>query len=159
MSSLTIGITSPPAADAIVAQMFDAALGHLPTWATLTGMLSAGLNDVQLAEAIVASQAFAETNNGGALVDPNASAAPGIIDHLFMTTLGHLPTASTLAGFEGMTNEQAFYAFTTSDTVSNAIGLTASNFVAMNYSSAASTLIDTPSLTFLGISPDNIHFT
>jgi hypothetical protein len=151
-------IISPTFADAIVAQMFDAALGHLPTWATLTGMMSSGLSDVQLAEAIVSSQAFAETNNGGALVDPNASAAPGIIDHLFMTTLGHLPTASTLAGFEGMTNEQAFYAFATSDTVSNAIGAAASNFVAANYDSAASIVSSTPGLTLLGISPDNVHF-
>jgi len=68
-------------------------------------------------------------NNGGLLVAPNAPAAASVIDSLFTNTLGHLPTAATLAGFEGLTNEQAFSAFVTSDTVSAVVGASVDSYV------------------------------
>jgi len=131
--STTTLLVSPMWVEAFVGQMFDAALGHLPTWTTLTGMASSELTDFQLATAIVSSQAFADTNNGGMLIDPNAPASPTVIDNLFQHTLGHLPTDATLAGFAGLTNAQAFYAFATSETVSDAAGVTVNNFVTANY--------------------------
>jgi hypothetical protein len=71
-----------------VVQMFEAGLGHTPTQATLSSMLSSGLTQSQPADAFVASQAFAGTNNGGALVNPNAPANPNVVDSLFIHTLG-----------------------------------------------------------------------
>lgn len=147
---------SPTWVDAFVGQMFNAALGHLPTWTTLSSMVSSGLTDVQLAIAIVSSQAFADTNNGGIPVDPNGPVNSSVVDSLFQHTLGHLPTQATLEGFEGMTNEQAFYAFATSDTVSNATGVTVNNFVMTNYVNVVE--IEGTPLQLLGISPENVHF-
>jgi hypothetical protein len=72
---------------------------------------------------------FANTNNGGVLVNPNAPASPNIVDSLFMNTLGHLPTQSTLAGYGGLTNEQALVAFATSDTVANVIGSAVTSYL------------------------------
>lgn len=112
-----------------VVQLFEAGVGHTPTQATLSSMLSSALTQPQLAEAFVASQAYANTNNGGVLVNPNAPASPNVVDSLFMNTLGHLPTQSTLAGYEGLTNEQALVAFATSDTVANVIGSVVSSYV------------------------------
>jgi hypothetical protein len=132
-----------------VVQLFEAGLGHTPTQATLSSMLSSGLTQPQLAEAFVASQAFANTNNGGVLVNPNAHASPTVVDSLFMNTLGHLPTQSTLAGYESLTNEQALVAFATSDTVANVVGSVVTSYV----DSYGDGLIVSP-----GIPIDTVHF-
>ena len=55
--------------------------------------------------------------------------ATSVIDSLFVNTLGHLPTAATLAGFEGLTNEQAFSAFVNSDRVSAVVGTSVDSYV------------------------------
>ncbi len=104
-----------------VVQMFEAALGHGPTSATLASMVESNLTESQLASAIVSSQTFANVNNGGVLLDPNAPASAGLIDVLFLNDLGHPPSVATLAEFDGMTNAQAFLAFATSDTVTQAL--------------------------------------
>jgi membrane protein YqaA with SNARE-associated domain len=96
-------------------------------------MVSSGLTDSQMAEAIVASQTFANVNNGGTLVNPDAPSSPAVVDSFFQQTLGHLPSAATLAGFSGLTNEQAFYAFATSATVTNVIGSAVTNFIDSHY--------------------------
>jgi hypothetical protein len=100
---------------AVVVQMFETGLGHNPTATTLTSMSASGLTEPQLAAAFVSSQAFADVNNDGVLVDPGAPASVTVIDNLFQHKLGHPPTKATLAGFNGLTNEQAFLAIVTSD--------------------------------------------
>ena len=76
----------------------------------------------QLASAIsVSSQAFASVNNGGVLLDPNAAVSDSLVEALFVRDLGHTPSAATVAGFNGMTNAQAFLAFATSDAVSQTL--------------------------------------
>ena len=90
-------------------------------------MASSGLTEFQLARGVRVS--VAAVNNGGVLVDPNAPAAAGVIDIRFMNTLGHLPAAGTLPGFEGLTNEQAFSAFVNSDTVSAVVGASINSYV------------------------------
>jgi hypothetical protein len=102
-----------------VAQMFDAALGYFPNQATLTSMVQSNLTEAEFAAVIVSSQAFATANNGGVVVSPNAPISNGLLNALFTHTLGHAPSEATLAGFEGMTNAQAFLAFSTSATVTN----------------------------------------
>lgn len=103
-----------------IVQMFDVALGHAPDPATLASMVSSQITEPQLAVAFVSSQAFANLYNGGFLLNPNSSVVPDIIDALFIRSLGHPPTAATLDGFAGMSVSQAFLAFVTSETVSNA---------------------------------------
>jgi hypothetical protein len=112
-----------------IVQMFEVGLGHTPTQMTLLSMNASNLTEAQLAAAFVSSEAFAAVNNGGVSVDPNAPASASVIDSLFMNTLGHIPTAATLAGFEGLTNEQAFSAFVTSDTVSAVVGASVDSYV------------------------------
>ena len=104
-----------------VLQFFDAALGHMPSQVTMASMVSSNLTEPQLASALVSSQAFANLYNGGSPLDPNGPVSPTVITDLFINALGHPPSASTLVGFEGLTNEQAFLAFASSDTVSNAL--------------------------------------
>lgn len=104
-----------------VAQMFDVALGYFPLQKTLASMVASDLTELQLATALVSSQAFANVNNGGVLLDPNQPVSAGLVDALFINTLGHPPSVATLDGFEGLTNAQAFLAFATSDAVSNSI--------------------------------------
>ena len=113
--------------------MFEVGIGHLPTWATLQSMVASGLTDTQMATAIVASETFAQVNNGGTLVNPNAPSSAAVVDSFFQQTLGHLPTAATLAGFSGLTNEQAFYAFATSATVANILGSAITSFIDAHY--------------------------
>ena len=55
-----------------VLQMFELAFGHLPTAPTLASMVQSELTVTQLSAAVVASQTFANTYNGGVLMDPNA---------------------------------------------------------------------------------------
>lgn len=124
---------SAPPEYATVAQMFEVGVGHLPTWSTLQSMVSSGLTDAHMAEAIVASQTFALVNNGGTLVNPNAPSSAAVVDSFFQQTLGHLPSAATLAGFSGLTNEQAFYAFATSATVTNVLGSAITSFIDAHY--------------------------
>jgi hypothetical protein len=112
-----------------IVQMFEAGLGHTPSAATLTSMNASNLNEAQLAAAFVSSQAFANVNNGGVLLNPDAPASPIVVDSLFQNTLGHFPTAATLAGFEGLTNAQAFWAFALSDTVSSVVGNEVNTYV------------------------------
>lgn len=84
-------------------------------------------------DALVASQTYAETNNGGAMVNPNGPEIPGVVESLFQHTLGHLPSAATLGAFAGMTNAQAFEAFATSSTVTNVVGSAVANFINSHY--------------------------
>jgi hypothetical protein len=105
-----------------IVQMFEATLGYSPTQSTLASMVASSLTEQQIATAFVQSQTFANVYNGGAPVDPNSPVTPAVVDNLFEHALGHLPTAATLAGFDGMTVEQAFVAFTTSQTVTDAVG-------------------------------------
>jgi hypothetical protein len=118
MSSVLVNI-DPLGSYSHIVQMFEAGLGHTPSAATLTSMNASNLSDSQLAAAFVSSQAFANVDKSGVLLNPNAPASPTVVDNLFQNTLGHLPTAATLAGFEGLTNAQAFLAFVLSDTVSS----------------------------------------
>ena len=87
------------------------------------------LSNAQLAAAFVSSQAFANVNNAGVLLNPNVTASLAVVESLFQNTLGHHPTAATLAGFEGMTNAQAFLAFALSDTVSSVVGNEVNTYV------------------------------
>jgi hypothetical protein len=102
--------------DAPIVEMFDVALGHEPTSATLSGLVESGLTRAGLAAAFVSSQTFANIYNGGALLNPNAPISAGVVDALFIAGLGHPPTAATEAGFAGLTNAQAFYEFVMSPT-------------------------------------------
>src|SRR5580704_14026564 len=104
-----------------VVQMFDAALGHFPTDSTLASMVESNLTEPQLATAIVSSQAFANVDNGGVLLDPNAQVSDELVEGLFIRDLGHAPSEATLTGFNGMTNSQAFLAFATSNTVTQTL--------------------------------------
>jgi hypothetical protein len=102
-----------------VAQMFDVALGYFPVGQTLPSLVQSNLTALELATAIVSSQAFANVNNEGVLLNPNAPTSTGLVDALFIHALGHAPSAATLAGFEGMTNAQVLLELSTSATVSN----------------------------------------
>jgi hypothetical protein len=112
-----VSLPQVQAQDVRVMQMFDAAIGHVPTFETLGSVVSSNLTALQLATDLVSSQAFANLYNGGALMDPNAPVSHDPVTALFINALGHAPTPATLAGFDGMTNEQAFLAFAASDTV------------------------------------------
>jgi hypothetical protein len=99
-----------------ILQMFELAFGYFPSAATLASMVDAGLTVPQLAAAIVASQAFANTYNGGALIDPNAPVTAAIVEALYSEALGHAPTTATLDGWltSGLTIAQAFEEMVTS---------------------------------------------
>ena len=84
-------------------------------------MVKSSLTEPQLATAIVASQAFANANNSGVLLDPNAAVSSSLVEALFVRDLGHAPSAATLAGFNGMTNAQAFLAIATSNAVTQTL--------------------------------------
>jgi hypothetical protein len=84
-------------------------------------MVESNLTEPQLATAIVSSQAFANVDNGGVLLDPNAQVSDELVEALFIRDLGHAPSEATLAGFNGMTNSQAFLAFATSNTVTQTL--------------------------------------
>jgi hypothetical protein len=112
-----------------VAQMFYLATDHGATSATLSSMVQSSLTESQLAAALVSSQAFANVNNGGVLLDPNAPVSESLVEVLFIRDLGHAPSEATLAGFEGMSNAQAFLAFSTSETVTNALAPTINTYL------------------------------
>lgn len=99
-----------------ILQMFDLAFGHFPSASTLASMVSTDLNVSQLSAAVVASQTFATTYNGAALLDPNAPVTVGIVEALYTQALGHSPTQSTLAQWlnSGLSITQAFEAMVTS---------------------------------------------
>ncbi len=100
-----------------IVTMFDLALGHDPTSATLSSMVSSNLSQAQLASDFVSSQAFANVYNGGVLLNPNTvvtTANESIITALFVNGLGHPPTPATLSGFLGLTLSQAFLEFSQS---------------------------------------------
>lgn len=128
-SSDQITLADPLLSYSHIVQMFEVGLGHAPSVTTLTSMNATNLTDAQLAAAFVSSQAFANVNNGGALLNPNAPASPTVVDDLFQNNLGHLPTAATLSGFEGLTNAQAFLAFALSDTASSVVGTQVNSYV------------------------------
>lgn len=104
-----------------VVQMFEAALGHGPTPATLSSMVQSNLSEPQLASAIISSQAFANCFNDGVQLDANAPVSDALVEALFIRDLGHAPSEATLLGFGGLTNAQAFLAFATSGTVTQAL--------------------------------------
>ena len=99
-----------------ILQMFELAFGHFPSAATLASMVQTGLTVPQLAAAIVASQAFANTYNGGEPVDPNAPVTAAIVEAFYSEALGHAPTPATLEGWltSGLTIAQAFEDMVTS---------------------------------------------
>jgi hypothetical protein len=100
-----------------IVTMFDLALGHDPTSATLSSIVQTNLSQAGLAADFVASQAFANVYNGGVLLNPNTvvtSANDSIITALFVNGLGHAPTQATLNGFHGLTLATAFLEFSQS---------------------------------------------
>ena len=99
-----------------VLQMFDLGFGHFPGAATLASMARTGLTLPRLAAAVVASQTFADTYNGGALINPNSPLTAGIVDAFYSQALGHAPTQETLNGWldGGLTVVQAFLAMVVS---------------------------------------------
>jgi hypothetical protein len=103
-------------------QMLELAFGHFPSAATLASMASSELNVTQLSEAVVASQTFANTFNGGTLLNPNAPVTAAIVEALCTQAVGHAPTQSTLAQWlnSGLSIEQSFDAMVTSQSYLNA---------------------------------------
>jgi hypothetical protein len=99
-----------------ILQMFDLAFGRFPNASTLSSMVSSDLTVAQLSEAVVASQTFANTYNGGTLLNPDAAVTAGIVEALYTQALGHAPTQSTLAQWlnSGLSIDQAFEAMVTS---------------------------------------------
>jgi hypothetical protein len=104
-----------------VVQMFALATGHMPTGHTLFEMVLSGLTQPQLAYALVSSSTFADFYNGGVALNPDAPVTFSLVDSMFMFGLGHAPSAATKQGFAGLTNAQAFHAFNTSETVTQAL--------------------------------------
>ena len=99
-----------------ILQMFDLAFGHFPSAATLASMVDSDLALPELAVAVVGSQTFANTYNGGALIDPNSPVTAGIVEALYTQALGHAPSQTTLNGWlnSGLTVALAFQAMVTS---------------------------------------------
>jgi hypothetical protein len=147
-----------------ILQMFELAFGHFPSAATLASMVDTGLTVPQLGAAVVASQTFANTYNGGALIDPNAPVTAAIVEALYSEALGHAPTQATLEGWltSGLTIAQAFeemvtsqsYFETTQSSIEqyltaaaiNQAGLTTINF-GNNTGSGSETVVVTGDLT------------
>jgi hypothetical protein len=99
-----------------ILQMFELAFGYFPAAATLASMVETALTVPQLAAAIVASQAFANTYNGGVLIDPSAPVTAAFVEALYNEAVGHAPTPATLEGWltSGLTIAQAFEDMVTS---------------------------------------------
>ena len=97
-------------------QMFDLALGYFPTASTLASMVQSALTLPSLSAAFVASQAFANVYNGGALIDPSSPVTAGVVEALYSQALGHAPTQSTLASWlnAGLSVAEAFQDMVTS---------------------------------------------
>jgi hypothetical protein len=106
-------------------EMFQLAFGYFPQNASnLNSIVNSGLTLTQLSDAVVNSQTFANVFDDGVILNPNSVLVPGsfgtnYIDALFQSSVGHLPTASTVAGFDGYTISQAFLAFVESQTYYN----------------------------------------
>jgi hypothetical protein len=106
-------------------EMFQLAFGYFPQNASnLNSIVNSGLTLTQLSDAVVNSQTFANVFDDGVILNPNSVLVPGFfgtnfIDALFQSSVGHLPTASTVAGFDGYTISQAFLAFVESQTYYN----------------------------------------
>ena len=96
--------------------MFDLAFGHFPSASTLASMVDSALTLPDLAAAMVGSQTFANTYNGGTLIDPNSPVTAGIVEALYTQALGHAPSQATLNGWlnSGLSVAQAFQAMVTS---------------------------------------------
>jgi hypothetical protein len=100
--------------------MFDLALGHDPTSATLSSMVESTLSQQELANEFVDDPSFAakyyngENFNHNTIIDQSNS---GIITALFLNGLGHAPSAQTLQGFIGLSLGEAFLEFTQSNAV------------------------------------------
>jgi hypothetical protein len=106
-------------------EMFQLAFGYFPQNASnLNSIVNSGLTLTQLSDAVVKSQSFANVFDDGVILNPNrvlvaGSFATNYIDALFQSAVGHLPTASTVAGFDGYTISHAFRAFVESQTYYN----------------------------------------
>ena len=99
-----------------VLQMFELAFGHLPTATTLASMVQSELTVTQLSAAVVASQTFANTYDGGILMDPKAPVTASVIETLYTQALGHAPTQATLNSWlnSGLSTAEAFQEMVTS---------------------------------------------
>ena len=99
-----------------VLQMFELAFWHLPTATTLASMVQSELTVTQLSTAVVASQTFANTYNGGVLMDPNAPVTGSVVETLYTQALGHAPTQATLNSWlnSGLSTAEAFQEMVTS---------------------------------------------
>ena len=99
-----------------VLQMFELAFGHLPTAATLASMVQSELSVTQLSAAVVASQTFANTYNGGLTMDPDAAVTASVVETLYTQALGHAPTQATLNSWlnSGLSTAEAFQEMVTS---------------------------------------------
>jgi hypothetical protein len=99
-----------------VLQMFELAFRHLPTATTLASMVQSELTVTQLSTAVVASQTFANTYNGGVLMDPNAPVTGSVVETLYTQALGHAPTQATLNTWlnSGLSTAEAFQEMVTS---------------------------------------------
>ncbi|MGC1359510.1 MAG: hypothetical protein WA851_27675 [Xanthobacteraceae bacterium] len=86
-SSDQITLADPLLSYSHIVQMFEVGLGHTPSAATLTSMNATNLTDAQLAAAFVSSQAFANVNNDGTLLNPNAPASPPLSTAYFRIPL------------------------------------------------------------------------
>jgi len=133
-----------------VVQMFDVALGHAPTQATLASIVSSQLTEPQLVSAFVSSQAFANVNNDGVLLNPNSLVTPEIVDTLFIQGLGHPPTISTLDSFNGLTVAQAFFAFVTSQTISTALASEVASYASQSVELAVGVLSQPDTMQIVG---------
>ena len=99
-----------------ILQMFDLALGHLPSASTLASLVDSALTLPDLAAAVVGSQTFANTYNGGTLIDPNSPVTAGIVEALYTQALRHPPSQATLNDWlnGGLSVAQAFQTMVTS---------------------------------------------
>jgi hypothetical protein len=133
-----------------IVQMFEVGLGHAPSQATLASMVASQLTESQLASAFVSSQAFANVNNDGVLLNPNSLVTPGIVDALFIQGLGHPPTEATLDSFNGLTVAQAFLAFVTSQTTTTALASEVGSYALQSVELAVGVLSQPDTMQIVG---------
>ena len=131
-----------------ILQMFDLAFGRFPNAATLSSMVSSDLTVAQLSEAVVASQTFANTYNGGTLLNPDAPVTAGIVEALYTQALGHAPTQSTLAQWlnSGLSIEQAFEAMVTSQSYLETTLPSLEQYLTTAASGVVGTLVPSPAI-------------
>ena len=133
-----------------IVQMFEVALGHAPTQATLASMVSSQLTEPQLTSAFVSSQAFANVYNDGLLLNPNSLVTSGFVDALFIHGLGHPPTVATLDGFNGLTVAQALLAFVTSQAASTALANEVNSYATQSVELAVGVLSQPDTMQIVG---------